>query len=140
MPDSVVLLVGTHCDQCRDQEEVMEKKNNIDEKVKAMLANRRMVLQHQKKNLEENKDVFMFVDQLDELDCLLEYNLKVLIVCSVLFWRDFLKTYIFQPCQVPPDDCNEMIWIFGAKHVCYCSTTFLTCTLSWSKHMLLHLN
>lgn len=109
MPDSVVLLVGTHCDQCRDQEEVMEKKSDIDEKVKAMLANRRMVLQHQKKNLEENKDVFMFVDQLDELDCLLEYNLKVLIVCSVLFWSFFFLNLYFSTNQVPPDDCNEMI-------------------------------
>lgn len=28
------LLVGTHCGQCRDEEEVMEKKKNIEEKVK----------------------------------------------------------------------------------------------------------
>ncbi|XP_056232533.1 malignant fibrous histiocytoma-amplified sequence 1 homolog [Seriola aureovittata] len=78
VPDSVVLLVGTHCDQCRDQEEVMEKKTDIEEKVKTMLENRRMVLKHQKKNLEENTDPSLFADQVDELDCLLEYNLKVL--------------------------------------------------------------
>uniref|UniRef100_A0A4W6ENK4 Si:ch211-210p4.6 n=1 Tax=Lates calcarifer TaxID=8187 RepID=A0A4W6ENK4_LATCA len=78
VPDSVVLLVGTHCDQCRDQEEVMEKKKDIEEKVKTMLENRRMVLKQQKKNLEENTDPSLFTDQVDELDCLLEYNLKVL--------------------------------------------------------------
>ncbi|XP_042270339.1 malignant fibrous histiocytoma-amplified sequence 1 homolog [Thunnus maccoyii] len=78
VPDSVVLLVGTHCDQCRDQEEVMEKKKDIEEKVKNMLANRRIVLKYQKKNLEENTDSSLFADQMDELDCLLGYNLKVL--------------------------------------------------------------
>ncbi|XP_074478787.1 malignant fibrous histiocytoma-amplified sequence 1 [Sebastes fasciatus] len=78
VPDSVVLLVGTHCDQCRDQEEVMEKKEDIEEKVEIMLAKRKTVLKHLKKNLEENMDVSLFTDQLDELDCLLEYNLKVL--------------------------------------------------------------
>ncbi|XP_071345529.1 malignant fibrous histiocytoma-amplified sequence 1 homolog isoform X2 [Trachinotus anak] len=78
VPDSVVLLVGTHCDQCRDQEEVMEKKTDIEEKVKTMLANRTMVLKHQKRNLEENTDPSLFTDQVDDLDCLLEYNLKVL--------------------------------------------------------------
>lgn len=55
----------------------MEKKKDIEEKVKTMLANRRTVLKHQKKNLEENMDPSLFMDQLDELDCLLEYNLKV---------------------------------------------------------------
>ncbi|XP_051235438.1 malignant fibrous histiocytoma-amplified sequence 1 homolog [Dicentrarchus labrax] len=83
VPDSVVLLVGTHCDQCRDQEEVMEKKKDIEEKVKTMLANRRMVLKQQKKNLEENTDLSLFTDQLDELDCLLEYNLKVLDLLTI---------------------------------------------------------
>ncbi len=55
----------------------MEKKKNIEERVKTMLAKRRTVLKHQKKNLEENMDPALFMDQLDELDCLLEYNLKV---------------------------------------------------------------
>ena len=80
MPDSVVLLVGTHFDQCRNEEEVLQKKKDIEEKVKIMLANRKMVLKHQKKNLEENMDASLFADQLDELDCLLEYNFKVLII------------------------------------------------------------
>ncbi|XP_026234834.1 malignant fibrous histiocytoma-amplified sequence 1 homolog isoform X2 [Anabas testudineus] len=78
VPDSVVLLVGTHCDQCRDQEEVLEKKKNIEEKVKTMLTNRRMVLKQRKRNLEESTDPALFMDQVDELDCLLEYKLKVL--------------------------------------------------------------
>lgn len=58
----------------------MEKKKDIEEKVKTKLANRRIVLKYQKKNLEENADSSLFTDQLDELDCLLEYNLKVLII------------------------------------------------------------
>ncbi|TKS69512.1 Malignant fibrous histiocytoma-amplified sequence 1 -like protein [Collichthys lucidus] len=83
VPNSVVLLVGTHCDQCIDQEEVMEKKKDIEEKVKAMLAHRRMVLKQQRNNLEENMDPSLFMDQVDELDCLLEYNLKVLDLVTV---------------------------------------------------------
>ncbi|XP_039460589.1 malignant fibrous histiocytoma-amplified sequence 1 homolog isoform X3 [Oreochromis aureus] len=78
VPDAVVMLVGTHCDQCRDLEEVMEKKKDIDEKVNIMLANRKMVLKYQKKNLEENTDTFLYMDQVDEIDSLLDYNLKVL--------------------------------------------------------------
>lgn len=94
VPNSVVLLVGTHCDQCIDQEEVMEKKKDIEEKVKAMLAHRRMVLKQQRHNLEENMDLSLFIDQADELDCLLEYNLKVLIGCNKLpltLFFDFLQ-------------------------------------------------
>nr|XP_046250861.1 probable serine/threonine-protein kinase roco5 isoform X2 [Scatophagus argus] len=83
VPNSVILLVGTHCDQCRDQEEVMEKKKDIEEKVQTKLANRRMVLERQKKNLQENLNVSLFMDQLDELDCLLEYNLKVLNLLAI---------------------------------------------------------
>ncbi|KAM4593563.1 malignant fibrous histiocytoma-amplified sequence 1 isoform 3-T3 [Odontesthes bonariensis] len=78
VPDSLVLLVGTHCDQCRDLDEVMEKKKDIEEKVKTMLENRRMVLIQQKRNLEESKNPSLFMDQMDELDCLLDNNLKVL--------------------------------------------------------------
>ncbi|KAI3377380.1 hypothetical protein L3Q82_008570, partial [Scortum barcoo] len=83
VPDSVVLLVGTHCDQCRDQDEVMEKKKDIEEKVKTMLANRRTVLKQQKKNLEDNMDPSLFLDQMDELDCLLEHKLKVLDLVTI---------------------------------------------------------
>uniref|UniRef100_UPI0037E8CCFE malignant fibrous histiocytoma-amplified sequence 1 n=1 Tax=Semicossyphus pulcher TaxID=241346 RepID=UPI0037E8CCFE len=83
VPDSVVLLVGTHCDQCRDQEEVTEKKEDIEGKVKTMLADRRTVLEQQKRNLEENMNPSLFTDQLDELECLLEYNLKVLDLITI---------------------------------------------------------
>ncbi|XP_071392694.1 malignant fibrous histiocytoma-amplified sequence 1 homolog [Centroberyx affinis] len=83
VPDSVVLLVGTHCDQCQDEGEVMEKKKDIDEKVKNMLANRKTVLKQQKKNLKENKDPSLFSDQLNELDCLLEYNLQILDLITI---------------------------------------------------------
>ncbi|XP_041839153.1 malignant fibrous histiocytoma-amplified sequence 1 isoform X2 [Melanotaenia boesemani] len=78
VPDALVMLVGTHCDQCRDLDEVMAKKTYIEEKVKSMLEYRRMVLKQQKKNLEDNKDSSLYMDQMDELDCLLDYSLKVL--------------------------------------------------------------
>ncbi|KAM4602463.1 malignant fibrous histiocytoma-amplified sequence 1 [Polymixia lowei] len=83
VPDSLVLLVGTHCDQCRDQEEVMEKKRDIDEKVKNMLAIRKRVLKQQRKNLDEGHDPSLFHDQLDELERLLEYNLRVLDLITI---------------------------------------------------------
>uniref|UniRef100_A0A7N6FLI0 Uncharacterized protein n=1 Tax=Anabas testudineus TaxID=64144 RepID=A0A7N6FLI0_ANATE len=57
---------------------VLEKKKNIEEKVKTMLTNRRMVLKQRKRNLEESTDPALFMDQVDELDCLLEYKLKVI--------------------------------------------------------------
>ncbi|XP_047435872.1 malignant fibrous histiocytoma-amplified sequence 1 homolog isoform X2 [Mugil cephalus] len=78
VPDAVVMLVGTHCDQCRDLDEVMEKKSDIEGKVKTMLANRRMVLNHRRANLEESTNPSLYMDQMDELECLLDYSLKVL--------------------------------------------------------------
>lgn len=72
----MILLVGTHCDQCRDEEEVIEKKKDIDERVTNMLENRKKVFKQLKKNLEDN-DPSLFSDQMNELDCLLEYTLQV---------------------------------------------------------------
>lgn len=114
VPDSVVLLVGTHCDQCRDQEEVMEKKKDIEEKVRIMLANRKKVLKQQKKNLEENMDASLFTDQLDELDCLLEYNLKVLdlvtLDCTKTEDIDNLRSHILMCIQTENEFlCSESI-------------------------------
>jgi len=63
----------------------MEKKKDIEEKVKTMLENRRMVLIQQKKNLEESKNPALYMDQLDELDCLLDYNLKVVMNLWMLY-------------------------------------------------------
>lgn len=96
MPNAVVMLVGTHCDQCRDLEEVMEKKKDIDEKVNIMLVNRKMVLKYQKKNLEENTDPFLYMDQVDEIDSLLDYNLKVM--------TGMIKIYHFK-CHTGPVGC-----------------------------------
>lgn len=72
----------------------MEKKRHIEEKVNTMLANRRIVLKYQKKNLEvmeEHIDSSVFTDQLDELDCLLEYNLKVLIIYGHMLIFEYLS-------------------------------------------------
>lgn len=95
VPASVVLLVGTHCDQCQDQDEVREKKRHIEENVRVMLKERKEVLQLQQKNLKGNTDPSLFSEQMSELDRLMEYNLQVLCpnfsvvksVCS-LKWPD----------------------------------------------------
>ncbi|XP_021462487.1 malignant fibrous histiocytoma-amplified sequence 1 homolog [Oncorhynchus mykiss] len=78
VPASVVLLVGTHCDQCQDQDEVREKKRHIEENVRVMLKERKEVLQLQQKNLKGNTDPSLFSEQMSELDRLMEYNLQVL--------------------------------------------------------------
>ncbi|KAK6288414.1 hypothetical protein J4Q44_G00388860 [Coregonus suidteri] len=78
VPASVVLLVGTHCDQCQDQDEVREKKRHIEENVRVMLEERKEVLQLQQKNLKDNADPSLFSEQMSELDRLMEYHLQVL--------------------------------------------------------------
>ncbi|XP_019899679.1 malignant fibrous histiocytoma-amplified sequence 1 homolog isoform X2 [Esox lucius] len=88
VPASVVLLVGTHCDQCRDQEEVRDKKKHIEEKVRVMLEERKMVLQLQKNNLKDKTDQSLFSKQMSELDRLMEYNLQVLDLIAIDCTRD----------------------------------------------------
>ncbi|XP_049326910.1 malignant fibrous histiocytoma-amplified sequence 1 homolog isoform X2 [Astyanax mexicanus] len=78
VPNSVVLLVGTHVDQCEVEGEMMKKKNDIQEKVQQMLLDRRESLQQQRKNLEELEDVSLFSEQMREIQRLEEYKLKVL--------------------------------------------------------------
>ncbi|XP_036400129.1 malignant fibrous histiocytoma-amplified sequence 1 [Megalops cyprinoides] len=79
VPDSVVLLVGTHLDQCRDEGEVREKKEHIEMSIRDMLEERRENLEQRIKNIkEEQKDPAMFSDHLRDLDQLTEYHLKVI--------------------------------------------------------------
>ncbi|KAM6980609.1 malignant fibrous histiocytoma-amplified sequence 1 [Aplochiton taeniatus] len=83
VPNSVVLLVGTHCDQCRDEEEIMEKKRDIESKVKHMQSEKKEALELKKKYLEDSDDSSVFSDQMEELTNLLDYNLLVLDLVTI---------------------------------------------------------
>ncbi|KAI4896254.1 hypothetical protein NFI96_031502 [Prochilodus magdalenae] len=78
VPNSVVLLVGTHTDQCKDAIEVLERKNDIQEKVTQMLSERKESLEQQRKNLEGLEDHSLFSDQMSDIERLTEYKLTVL--------------------------------------------------------------
>ncbi|KAI1890192.1 hypothetical protein AGOR_G00171150 [Albula goreensis] len=79
VPDSVVLLVGTHTDECSGEAEVQRKKVDIERKVRQMLEERKANLERRKhtieEDLEDSKQVF---HQLKDLKQLTQYNLKVL--------------------------------------------------------------
>lgn len=111
VPDSVVIPVGTHCDQCLNEEEVKEKAADIDSKVKAMLEDREIVLRLQKKKLEEEGDSKQFSDQINELDQLLDYKLQVMelitIDCTKQEGINKLKDHIMGHIRDPTFPCTE---------------------------------
>ena len=76
VPDSVVLPVATHCDQCRSPEEVEKKRAHLDQKVREALEERRLVLTLQRKTLKE-RDPTQFSDQIIEMDRLMDRKLQV---------------------------------------------------------------
>ncbi|XP_030650044.1 malignant fibrous histiocytoma-amplified sequence 1 homolog [Chanos chanos] len=78
VPNSVVLLVGTHADECKDATEVSGKKRDIEKKVKEMLSEWKENLSQQKKTLQDLKDPALFSEQIDEIDRLSEYDFRVL--------------------------------------------------------------
>ncbi|XP_016430546.1 malignant fibrous histiocytoma-amplified sequence 1 homolog [Sinocyclocheilus rhinocerous] len=77
IPDSVVLLVGTHVDQCTNENEVKEKKKHIEEQVKEMLETHTTNLEHRRKNFQEMEDSSPYCDQIYQIERLTEYKLKV---------------------------------------------------------------
>lgn len=77
VPDSVVLPVGTHIDQCPDQMDIDRKKKDIDSKLQNMLSDRIEALELRKEELQESDDPSLFSDQMDDLSRLTDYNLKV---------------------------------------------------------------
>lgn len=87
VPDSVVLLVGTHCDKCQDVEEILEKKRDIERKVKDMQSEKKEALEVKKKYLADSKDPSVFSDQMEELANLLDYNLQVLDLVTIDYTR-----------------------------------------------------
>ncbi|KAM4618072.1 malignant fibrous histiocytoma-amplified sequence 1 homolog [Discoglossus pictus] len=66
VPDSVVLTVGTHVDQCQP-EEVEQKSQDIQEKMFLMLNQRRADLSHFINNLEERQDSELYLEQVERL-------------------------------------------------------------------------
>ncbi|XP_060612261.2 malignant fibrous histiocytoma-amplified sequence 1 homolog [Anolis sagrei] len=81
VPDSVVLPVGTHIDAC-DEKEVEEKKEDIMDKIQAMLEERRINLAHLIANLEENEESEFYVDQWNRLKEMETHTLTILdLVC-----------------------------------------------------------
>lgn len=78
IPDSVVLLVGTHVDQCKNENEVTEKKKHIEEQVKEMLDTHTTNLNQQRKNFQEMENSSSYRDQINQIERLTEYKLKVI--------------------------------------------------------------
>lgn len=78
IPDSVVLLVGTHVDQCQDENEVKEKKEHIEDQVKEMLDTHTVNLEQRRKNLQEVDDPSSNSEQINQIERLTEYKLKVI--------------------------------------------------------------
>ncbi|MBN3300871.1 MFHA1 protein, partial [Amia calva] len=78
VPDSVILPVGTHIDKCRDDREVQEKKCDIGDKIKDMLAKRELMLDQRRKNIDDKIEPKLFSDQSNKLDQVASYSLKCL--------------------------------------------------------------
>ncbi|KAJ8271422.1 hypothetical protein COCON_G00102810 [Conger conger] len=104
VPDAVVLVVGTHSDECRDEVDVQEKKEDIDRKIRGMLEERKANLERWKKNLEEDqKDTAEFSNQLRYLRQCTEHKLQVLDLlpmdCTNPEEIEKFKEYILQQVQ-----------------------------------------
>ncbi|XP_056602695.1 malignant fibrous histiocytoma-amplified sequence 1 [Triplophysa dalaica] len=83
IPGSVVLLVGTHVDQCTDENEVKEKKKEIEENVEKMLQTHKSHLDQKKMNLQNQDNPSLYSDQINQIERLTEYNLKVLDLVAI---------------------------------------------------------
>ncbi|MBN3275047.1 MFHA1 protein, partial [Polyodon spathula] len=76
VPDSVVLPVGTHVDQC-EVDDVRDKKKDIQRRIQDMLEKRKECLERRMDNLRENTEPALFCDQSSKLDELTNHNLQV---------------------------------------------------------------
>ncbi|KAJ8247274.1 hypothetical protein GJAV_G00244430 [Gymnothorax javanicus] len=104
VPDAVVLVVGTHCDECRDDGDVQEKKRDIERKIGDMLEDRKAILEGWKKNLEEDQEESaQFSNQLRFLQLCTEHNITVLdlvpIDCTKPEDIEMFQGYILQQVQ-----------------------------------------
>ncbi|XP_028811676.1 malignant fibrous histiocytoma-amplified sequence 1 isoform X2 [Denticeps clupeoides] len=72
VPESVLLIVGTHIDQCPDEADVNKKKRDIEQKLEHLLTEKMENLKMLKRKLEDSKDPSLFLEQVLELmpiDC-----------------------------------------------------------------------
>jgi len=102
VPDSVVLLVGTHVDKCTAAQ-VLEKKTHIEERVKEMLEKHKVNLEQRRKNLPDGDNPSLNNDQINQIERLIEYKLKVIWCCiavlkyasNEMFCYDLLHFLLF---------------------------------------------
>lgn len=73
----MVLPVGTHIDQCPDQADIDSKKKDINSKLHNTLNERRETLQQLKEKLQDSDDPSLYSDQMNDLNRVAHYNLKV---------------------------------------------------------------
>lgn len=64
-------------DQCTDENEVKEKKKEIEEKVEKMLQTHKSNLDQQRTNLQNMDNPSLYSDQINQIERLTEYKLKV---------------------------------------------------------------
>ncbi|KAI1904006.1 hypothetical protein AGOR_G00001240 [Albula goreensis] len=77
VPDSVVLPVGTHADQCTESE-IQEKEKDIGKNIREMLEERQSKLQSRISNIKDKDDPSPFSEQLNRLYHLADLNIEVL--------------------------------------------------------------
>ncbi|XP_048861121.1 malignant fibrous histiocytoma-amplified sequence 1 isoform X2 [Brienomyrus brachyistius] len=77
VPDSVLLLVGTHADQCEDAEQRRKKKEDIEKKTHDLLEERTSNLDQQISHIIDKSQHDEFSEHLTQLHQLKGYTLKV---------------------------------------------------------------
>lgn len=98
VPDSVLLLVGTHADQCKDAEERRKKKEDIEKKTQDLLEERMSNLDQQISNIIDKSQQDEFSEHLTQLHQLKGYTLKVL--CNLHSYMIIDRTF--------PDHCEQI--------------------------------
>ncbi|XP_053545265.1 malignant fibrous histiocytoma-amplified sequence 1 homolog [Bombina bombina] len=82
VPDSVVLIVATHIDQCLP-EELQKKSKDIQERISRMLKQRKADLSHFINNLEDRQDSEMYMEQAERLREIFTCTLHVLEIIPI---------------------------------------------------------
>lgn len=80
--------MGTHVDQCTDENDVKEKKKEIEENVEKMLQTHKSHLDQKKMNLQNKDNPSLYSDQINQIERLTEYNLKVI---WLLLYRIYIQ-------------------------------------------------
>uniref|UniRef100_A0A3B3R3U9 Si:ch211-210p4.6 n=2 Tax=Paramormyrops kingsleyae TaxID=1676925 RepID=A0A3B3R3U9_9TELE len=106
VPDSVLLLVGTHADQCKDAEERRKKKEDIEKKINDLLEERMSNLDQQISHIIDKSQQDEFSEHLTQLHQLKCYTLKVssliTIDCTKCAAIEEIQKHILQHVQNKP--------------------------------------